>query len=42
MGTLLKIFTIIVLALAFIGWLADRRQAANRRDVTAWTFASAR
>jgi hypothetical protein len=34
MGAFLKIFIIMVLALAFIGWLADRRQAANKRDVT--------
>ena len=34
MDTFLKIFTVVVLALAFIGWLADRRAAAKRPDVT--------
>jgi Protein of unknown function (DUF2905) len=34
MDTFLKIFTVMVLALAFIGWLADRRAAAKRADVT--------
>ena len=34
MDTFLKIFIVTVLALAFIGWLADRRAAANRTDVT--------
>jgi Protein of unknown function (DUF2905) len=34
MATFLKIFIVLVLALAFIGWLADRRAAANRPDVT--------
>ena len=34
MYTLLKIFVVLVLALALIGWLADRRAAANRPDVT--------
>ena len=34
MDTFLKIFIVVVLALAFIGWLADRRAAANRPDVT--------
>jgi hypothetical protein len=34
MGTFLGIFVVILLALAFIGWLADRRAAANRPDVT--------
>src|SRR5215469_10674467 len=34
MDTFLKIFIVVVLALAFIGWLADRRAAANRSDVT--------
>ena len=34
MDTFLKIFIVMVLALAFIGWLADRRAAANRSDVT--------
>ena len=33
MDTFLKIFIVMVLALAFIGWLADRR-ATNRSDVT--------
>jgi hypothetical protein len=32
--TFLKIFIIVVLALAFIGWFADRRAAAKRPDVT--------
>ena len=34
MDTFLKIFIVTVLALAFIGWLADRRAAARRSDVT--------
>jgi Protein of unknown function (DUF2905) len=34
MVTFLKIFIAVVLALAFIGWLADRRAAANRPNVT--------
>ena len=34
MDTFLKIFIVMMLALAFIGWLADRRAAANRPDVT--------
>ena len=34
MVTFLKIFIVVVLALAFIGWLADRRAAANRPHVT--------
>ena len=34
MYTLLKIFVVLVLALALIGWLADRRAAARRPDVT--------
>jgi Protein of unknown function (DUF2905) len=34
MVTFLKIFIVVVLALAFIGWLADRRRAANRPNVT--------
>jgi Protein of unknown function (DUF2905) len=34
MVTFLKIFIVVVLALAFIGWLADRRAAANRSGVT--------
>ena len=32
MDTVLKIFIVTVLALAFIGWLADRRAAAQRPD----------
>jgi len=39
MDTFLKIFIVMVLALAFIGWLADRRQEVRRH---ARTFASAR
>jgi hypothetical protein len=34
MITFLKIFIVVLLALAFVGWLADRRAAANRPDVT--------
>jgi hypothetical protein len=34
MNTFLKIFIVTVLALAFIGWLADRRAAAQKPDVT--------
>ena len=34
MGTFLEIFIITVLALAFIGWLADRRAAAAKPNVT--------
>ena len=34
MATFLKIFIVVLLALAFVGWLADRRAAANRPDVT--------
>jgi hypothetical protein len=34
MDTLLKIFIVTVLALAFIGWLADRRAAAQKPNVT--------
>ena len=34
MGTFLEIFIVMLLALAFIGWLADRRAAAQRSDVT--------
>jgi hypothetical protein len=34
MYTFLKVFVVLVLALALIGWLADRRAAANRPDVT--------
>ena len=34
MDTFLKIFIVVVLALAFIGCLADRRAAAKRPDVT--------
>jgi Protein of unknown function (DUF2905) len=32
MDTFLKIFIVMVLALAFIGWLADRRAAAKGSD----------
>ena len=34
MDTFLKIFIVTVLALAIIGWLADRRAAAQKGDVT--------
>ena len=34
MATFLKIFIVVLLALAVVGWLADRRAAANRLDVT--------
>jgi Protein of unknown function (DUF2905) len=34
MDTFLKIFIVMVLLLAFIGWLADRRAAIRRSDVT--------
>jgi hypothetical protein len=34
MITFLKIFIVVVLVLALIGWLADRRAAANKPDVT--------
>ena len=34
MGTFLKIFIVTVLALTFIGWLADRRAAAEKPNVT--------
>ena len=34
MATFLKIFFVVLLALAVVGWLADRRAAANRLDVT--------
>src|SRR5215469_4918056 len=34
METFLKIFIVTVLALAFIGWLADRRAAAEKPNVT--------
>jgi hypothetical protein len=34
MDTFLKIFIIMVLVLALIGWLADRRAASGRSDVT--------
>ena len=34
MATFLKIFIVMVLVLAFIGWFADRRAAARRSDVT--------
>jgi hypothetical protein len=33
MDTFLKIFIVVLLALAFIGWLADRRAAAQKSDV---------
>ena len=33
MDTFLKIFIVTVLALAIIGWLADRRAAAQNPDV---------
>jgi len=32
--TFLKIFIVTVLVLAFIGWLAERRAAAQKPDVT--------
>ena len=34
MDTFLKIFIVVLLALALVGWLADRRAASNRPDVT--------
>ena len=34
MATFLKIFIVVLLVLAAVGWLADRRAAANRLDVT--------
>jgi len=34
MFTFLKIFIVVVLVLALIGWLTDRRAAANKPDVT--------
>jgi hypothetical protein len=34
MGPFLKTFIVVMLALALIGWLADRRAAARRPDVT--------
>ena len=34
MGTFLEIFIVTVLVLAFIGWLADRRAAAEKPNVT--------
>jgi hypothetical protein len=34
MGTFLEIFVVMLLALAFIGWLADRRAATQKSDVT--------
>jgi Protein of unknown function (DUF2905) len=34
MATFLKIFIVVLLALAIVGWLADRRAAANRPNVT--------
>jgi Protein of unknown function (DUF2905) len=32
--TFIKIFVVVVLALALIGWLAGRRAAASKPDVT--------
>ena len=34
MDTFLKIFIVTLMALAFVGWLADRRAAAKWSDVT--------
>ena len=34
MGTFIEIFVVMLLALAFIGWLADRRAATQKSDVT--------
>jgi hypothetical protein len=34
MVTFIKIFVVVVLALALIGWLADRRAAASKPNVT--------
>jgi hypothetical protein len=34
MDTFVKIFIVTLAALAFVGWLADRRAAANRSNVT--------
>ena len=34
MDTFLKIFIVVLLALACIGWLADQRAAAKRSNVT--------
>jgi Protein of unknown function (DUF2905) len=34
MDTFLKIFIVTILALAFVGWLADRRAATQRSNVT--------
>jgi hypothetical protein len=34
MGTFLEIFIVTLLVLAFIGWLADRRAAAEKPNVT--------
>ena len=34
MVALLEIFIVVVLVLAFIGWLADRRAAARKPNVT--------
>ena len=42
MDTFLKIFIVTLLALAFVGWLADRRAAAKRSDGYARPFAFAR
>jgi Protein of unknown function (DUF2905) len=34
MGKFLEIFIVVMIVLAFIGWLADRRAATNRPNVT--------
>jgi len=34
MDTFLEIFVVVLLALAFVGWLADRRAATQKSDVT--------
>jgi len=34
MATFLEVFIVVLLALVFVGWLANRRAAANRNDVT--------
>ena len=34
MATFVEIFIVVLLALAIVGWLADRRAAANRPSVT--------
>jgi Protein of unknown function (DUF2905) len=38
MDTFLKIFIVTVLALAFIGWLADRRAAAQNNVTPGLSF----